>query len=118
MPYFTITDFAAGMDVRRVSLTAPAGTLRVLRNGHITPGGEIEKRASFGLVKTLPATTRGLVSCNGRLYVFTTMAQFDIDRINPAPRQNSWQYRLGQTITVQSNAGRMFQCTAVGTTAA
>ena len=47
MPYFTITDFAAGLDLRRSSLTAPAGTLRTLINAHITPGGEIEKRMAF-----------------------------------------------------------------------
>ena len=32
MPYFTITDFAAGLDLRRSILTAPAGTLRSLKN--------------------------------------------------------------------------------------
>ncbi|WLB24960.1 hypothetical protein QIH85_24065 [Bradyrhizobium japonicum] len=70
MPYFTITDFAAGLDLRRSSLTAPAGTLRSLRNGHITPGGEIEKRMAFVKVKTVDPNTKGLVSVNQKLYVF------------------------------------------------
>jgi hypothetical protein len=70
MPYFTITDFAAGLDLRRASLTAPAGTLRSLRNAHITPGGEIEKRMAFVKVKTVSGDTKGLVSVNQKLYVF------------------------------------------------
>lgn len=70
MPYFTITDFAAGLDLRRASLTAPAGTVRSLRNAHITPGGEIEKRMAFTKVKTVDPNTKGLVSVNQKLYVF------------------------------------------------
>ncbi|MEY9184696.1 hypothetical protein ABIG06_006244 [Bradyrhizobium sp. USDA 326] len=70
MPYFTITDFAAGLDLRRASLTAPAGTLRSLRNAHITPGGEIEKRMAFQKIKTVDPSTKGLVSVNQKLYVF------------------------------------------------
>ena len=43
----TINNFSAGLDLRRSSLTAPAGTLRTLKNLHVTPGGEIEKRYAF-----------------------------------------------------------------------
>ncbi|MHC2536987.1 hypothetical protein [Bradyrhizobium diazoefficiens] len=70
MPYFTITDFAAGLDLRRASLTAPAGTLRSLRNAHITPGGEIEKRMAFQKIKMVSPDTKGLVAVNQKLYVF------------------------------------------------
>ena len=70
MPYFTITDFAAGLDLRRASLTAPAGTLRSLRNAHITPGGEIEKRMAFVKFAEVDPATKGLVSVNQKLYVF------------------------------------------------
>jgi hypothetical protein len=35
LPYFTITDFAAGLDLRRSELTAPAGTLRSMTNCHV-----------------------------------------------------------------------------------
>jgi len=70
MPYFTITDFAAGLDLRRSTLTAPPGTLRVLRNCHITPGGEIEKRFAFVKFATADTTSKGLVEVNGNLYVF------------------------------------------------
>ena len=70
MPYFTITDFAAGLDLRRSSLTAPAGTLRSMINCHITPGGEIEKRQAFVPFWTVDPSTKGLVECNQKLYVF------------------------------------------------
>jgi hypothetical protein len=62
MPYFTIQDFAAGLDLRRASHTAPAGTLRKLVNCHITPGGEIEKRFAFNKIATMPSNTRGIIS--------------------------------------------------------
>lgn len=70
MPYFTITDFAAGLDLRRSELTAPAGTLRSLVNAHITPGGEIEKRAAFVPFWECDHASRGLVSVNSKLYTF------------------------------------------------
>jgi hypothetical protein len=71
MPYYTITDFAAGLDLRRSSMTAPAGTLRSLVNAHITPGGEIEKRYAFTQVGTAPATSRGLAELGQKVYIFT-----------------------------------------------
>ena len=70
MPYFTITDFAAGLDLRRSSLTAPPGTLRKLLNAHVTPGGEIEKRFAFVPFATVPANSQGLVELQGKLYTF------------------------------------------------
>ena len=70
MPYFTITDFAAGLDLRRSSLTAPAGTLRKLTNCHVTPGGEIEKRYAFVNFWDAAASSKGLVELQGKLYVF------------------------------------------------
>lgn len=70
MPYFTITDFAAGLDLRRNTLTAPGGTLRSLKNLHVTPGGEIEKRFNFELIKTVDPATKGLCSVNQKVYVF------------------------------------------------
>ena len=47
MPYFLTENFSAGIDTRKHPITAPSGTLRDLRNAHITPGGEIEKRLAF-----------------------------------------------------------------------
>ena len=70
MPYFTITDFAAGLDIRRSELTAPAGTLRSMINCHITPGGEIEKRMAFVPFWECAPESRGLVQVNQKLYTF------------------------------------------------
>jgi hypothetical protein len=70
MPYFTITDFAAGLDLRRSSLTAPAGTLRSMINAHITPGGEVEKRMAFVPFWTVDPATKGLIEVNQKLYTF------------------------------------------------
>ena len=70
MPYFTITDFAAGLDLGRSELTAPAGTLRSMINCHITPGGEIEKRMAFVPFWECSPESRGLVEVNQKLYTF------------------------------------------------
>lgn len=44
---FSIDDFRRGLDTRRTPLTAPGGSLRILENAVINPGGEIEKRMAF-----------------------------------------------------------------------
>jgi hypothetical protein len=68
MPYYAIEQFAAGMDVRKSPSTAPAGTLRLLRNAFINTGGEIEKRQSFPLFATAPAGTTGLMGKGNLLW--------------------------------------------------
>ena len=68
MPYYEIQNFAAGMDLRKSPITAPAGTLRMLQNAHVTAGGEIEKRSAFTQFATVDPTSIGLVSINGLLY--------------------------------------------------
>jgi hypothetical protein len=98
VPYFTITDFAAGLDLRRSSLTAPAGTLRTLTNAHVTPGGEIEKRFAFHNFKTVPANTKGLVSVNQKLYTFGPMTAAEISALHPVPRANSHAYAVSDVI--------------------
>lgn len=47
MAYYLVDDFQRGLDVRRSSEVAPAGSLRVLRNAFVNAGGEIEKRRAF-----------------------------------------------------------------------
>lgn len=66
--YYEIADFKAGMDVRKSALTAPAGTMRLLQNAHITPGGEIEKRSVFQYWCDAPAGSVGLQAVNGQPY--------------------------------------------------
>ena len=67
--YYEIANFQAGMDLRKSPLTAPAGTLRMLQNAHITQGGEIEKREAFQYWCNAPAGSMGLCTDNnGNIY--------------------------------------------------
>lgn len=73
MPYLHIEDFRAGLDTRKSLYTAPPGSLRVLKNAHITRGAEIEKRKAFAeYVDLTPVLgqTHGLHASRGRLWVF------------------------------------------------
>jgi hypothetical protein len=95
LPYFTITDFAAGLDLRRSELTAPAGTLRSMRNAHVTPGGEIEKRMAFVPFWTVDAASRGLVEVNQKLYTFGPNGPYKVE-----PPSGTWSIGvLGQQVT-------------------
>jgi hypothetical protein len=66
--YYEIANFQSGMDLRKSQLTAPAGSLRLLQNAHITSGGEIEKRAAFVPWCTAPAGSIGLCAINADTY--------------------------------------------------
>jgi hypothetical protein len=66
--YYEIAGFQIGIDVRKSPLTAPPGSLRMLQNAHITPGGEIEKRSAFVYWCTAPAGSLGLCSVNAEIY--------------------------------------------------
>jgi hypothetical protein len=68
--YYEISDFKTGMDLRKNVMTAPAGTLRLLQNAHITPGGEIEKRSSFIPWCAVSGSSLGLAALNSQVYVF------------------------------------------------
>lgn len=69
MAVYEIQDFKNGMDLRKLYSTAPAGSLRMLRNAVITAGAEIEKRAAFVVWKNAPADSLGLLSRDGLTYV-------------------------------------------------
>jgi hypothetical protein len=81
VPYFVVSDFRGGMSRTRLDTTAPAGTLRLLRNAHISRGGEIEKRKAFLPWRNLPAGTVGLGAAAGVVYVFGSAADVAV----PAP---------------------------------
>jgi len=63
MPYLTIDDFQKGLDTRRMPATTPAGALIVAEDGHITRGGEFEKRKAWieeiDLTAIMDVTTDG-----------------------------------------------------------
>lgn len=74
MPYFVIDDFKAGLDVTQPAFKAPAGTLREAINGHVTRGGDFEKRKAFVVTHPLPEGTFGLAEAGGNLYVYGSVA--------------------------------------------
>lgn len=80
MAYFILEDFRLGQDSRKSPLTAAPGTLTTFVNGHITRGGELEKRKAFAEEYTLPSGTFGLAAAGGELYVFgSAEAPADLD---------------------------------------
>ena len=73
MPYVVVDNFSGGLDSRRHVLNSKTGTMSVLKNAHITRGGEIEKRKAFvhlADLDTLSADTFGLEATADGLYVF------------------------------------------------
>lgn len=75
--YLVVADFRAGLDRRREIQTAPAGSLWVGHNIHLTRGGEIEKRKAFSTNADLSGTstpTFGLATANYALYTFGSHA--------------------------------------------
>lgn len=74
MPYTIIEDFTAGLDLRKMNITAKPGSLRQCENAFINAGGEIEKRKTITAVGTLPAGTVGLGFLNNKVVVFGTAA--------------------------------------------
>jgi len=76
MPYVVIQDFRSGLDRRKASAAAPAGSLQTATNLHITRGGEIQKRLAFVPKYQLPpGATFGMAGANGALYVFSSTPQ-------------------------------------------
>lgn len=65
-----IKEFTGGLDTRRMAETTAGGVLIRANNGHITRGGEFEKRAAFVPEYTLPAGTVGLAAGAVSLYAF------------------------------------------------
>ena len=78
-----LENFQGGLDTRKARLAAPAGTLTEGVDGHITPGGEFEKRKAFVPLEnpdvaetdSLPPGTFGLQPVAGGLMVFGSDAQ-------------------------------------------
>lgn len=70
MAYIVVENFSAGLDTRKHPLTAKPGTLQVLKNAHVSRGGEIEKRRKFATFASLPAGTFGMEATDSTIYVF------------------------------------------------
>lgn len=71
MPYMLIDNFSRGMDRRRPIYAAEQGTVWDIQNGHLSRGGDIEKRKAFVATYSLPVgQTKGLAAVGTKLYVF------------------------------------------------
>ena len=69
-----IKELTGGLDVRRLPETTPGGVLVRGADGHITRGGEFEKRAAFVKAYDLPAGTVGMARTRTSLVVFGSAA--------------------------------------------
>lgn len=98
---FSVTDFSRGLDTRRSPLTAPGGSLRILENAVINPGGEIEKRFAFVPVTTLPSDYTYLFGQGSQLHAFGIGASSAIPQgTSPVPIVgHSLAAPAGDTIT-------------------
>lgn len=65
-----VKEFTGGLDTRRLPETTPPGVMIRARDGHITRGGEFEKRAAFVPTYALPEGTIGLAQTRTGLVVF------------------------------------------------
>ncbi len=66
-----VKEFTGGLDSRRMPVTTSGGVLVKAENGHISRGGDFEKRAAFVPTYTLPAGTVGLAQTFATgIYVF------------------------------------------------
>lgn len=70
MPNITIENFAAGVDRTRPRYASASGSIWAGSNGHITRGGDFEKRKAFISTYTLPAGTFGLAKTAASLVTF------------------------------------------------
>lgn len=69
-----LREFTGGLDTRRLPETSAGGSLTRGQDGHVTRGGEFEKRAAFVPTYTLPAGTVNLAATPFGLVVFGSAA--------------------------------------------
>jgi hypothetical protein len=70
MAYILVSDLRLGVDRSRPIYAAQPGSIWSGINGHLTRGGDFEKRKAFVEKHSLPAGTFGLADAGGGLYVF------------------------------------------------
>lgn len=70
-----VKELTGGLDTRRIPATTPGGVLIRAKDGHITRGGEFQKRAAFVPSYSLPAGTHGIAYDARGLVVFGTGAE-------------------------------------------
>ncbi len=74
MPYVVIEAFSGGVDRSRPRYVFQPGAMWSGINGHLTRGGDFEKRKDFVEKYSLPGNTFGLAKTTASLYVFGSVA--------------------------------------------
>lgn len=74
MAYVLVENFSGGVDRTRPRYVGPPGSLWSGINGHLTRGGDFEKRKAFTSFAGLPAGTFGLAKTSAGLYTFGSAA--------------------------------------------
>jgi hypothetical protein len=93
-----VREFTGGLDVRRLSETAPGGTLIRAKDCHINRGGEIEQRADFLPLYTAPLNaTVGLAQDRDGLIVFGHIASAPSD-LPPYMRYMRLEHPTGEAL--------------------
>jgi hypothetical protein len=70
MAYILVENFSGGVDQSRPRYVGPAGSLWLGINGHLSRGGDFDKRKSFVATYSLPAGTTGMAKVATGLVVF------------------------------------------------
>ena len=123
--YQVISNFNGGLDARKYFLSLPPGTLTTLLNGHITQGGEIEKRKAFVPVQ-LPMGTFGAQETLDGIVVFgsrvlpagnfqTLFRQIELNTIAIIELNNSYgivNFLSGDTVHVSGMGDARYDTTA------
>jgi len=74
VPYTVVADVRLGVDRSRPIYAGASGSVWVAKNGHLTRGGDFEKRKAFVAKYALPANTFGMKATASSIYVFGSAA--------------------------------------------
>lgn len=119
MPYLVIENFKRGLDKRRHPLMADPGTLWELVGGHITSGGEIERKPNYGLFDfAFSPNVHGLLPTSAGVYsfgsdaspgVFTTQYHLYQRLQHPAVLKNPSLYNVSKHLMTGIAASTVYE---------
>lgn len=97
-----VREFTGGLDTRRMAETASGAVLIKANNGHISRGGDFEKRAAFVPTYALPVgKTVGLAHDKSGIYVFSHLAPSDVGALPNGVQCQRLQHPDGTTALVR-----------------
>lgn len=110
MPYLVVEDLKSGVDRRRKQIAGTPGSLWEGINGHISRGGDFEKRKAFVSTYALPAAqTFGLFAIGGNLYTFGSDASPSVPSgVLYQQLAHPTAQAMTRLITAEPNAGQIY----------